>query len=394
MWSTKYRRKQNIEGIEKLVNLKSLNLSSNNIIDITPLENNERLTYLNLKANVNLKNNNFTQEEQEKISKIGKILDRGGRIELDSNKLNLFKNYTKLDLSYQGLKTLECLEGMTNLKNLNLMGNQLTLEDEKSREILASMTKLEGLDIRDNKITNMTALNNMKDIQYIYASIGNDFNLKDIENIISKIRLSIPDKVFKTIQNCEINKITKIEIFDVSSCPNMNKFTNLKEIILNGQITNLEIIENVPNVEKISITWGDFSQTIPVDFSKFSKLESLILDFNYISSNSLKNLSLPLTLKMLNLKNNSIIDATALLELNSNIESLILDFNYISSNSLKNLSLPLTLKMLNLKNNSIIDATALLELNSNTIIYLNNNVNLSQESKDKLKAKFGNNVKF
>ena len=338
---------QNIEGIEKLVNLKSLNLSSNNIIDITPLENNERLTYLNLKANVNLKNNNFTQEEQEKISKIGKILDRGGRIELDSNKLNLFKNYTKLDLSYQGLKTLECLEGMTNLKNLNLMGNQLTLEDEKSREILASMTKLEGLDIRDNKITNMTALNNMKDIQYIYASIGNDFNLKDIENIISKIRLSIPDKVFKTIQNCEINKITKIEIFDVSSCPNMNKFTNLKEIILNGQITNLEIIENVPNVEKISITWGDFSQTIPVDFSKFSKLESLILDFNYISSNSLKNLSLPLTLKMLNLKNNSIIDATALLELNSNI-----------------------------------------------IIYLNNNVNLSQESKDKLKARFGNNVKF
>ena len=338
---------QNIEGIEKLVNLKSLNLSSNNIIDITPLENNERLTYLNLKGNENLKSNNFTQEEQEKINKIGKILDRGGRIELDSNKLNLFNNYTKLDLSNQGLKTLECLEGMTNLKSLNLMGNQLTLEDEKSREILASMTNLQELDIRYNKITNMTALNNMKDIQYIYASKGNDFNLKDIENIISKIKLSIDDNVFNTIENCDINKITKIEIFDVSNCPNMSKFTNLKEIILDGKIANLEVIENILNVEKISITGGDFSKTIPVDFSKFAKLENLTLDFNYISSNSLKNLRLPSTLKMLNLKNNS-----------------------------------------------IIDATSLLELNANTNINLSNNINLSQDSKDKLKAKFGNNVTF
>ena len=49
---------------------------------------------------------------------------------------------------------------------------------------------------------------------------------------------------------------------------------------------------------------------------------------------------------------------------------------------------------INLSNNAIIDATALLELNANTKIDLTGNVNLSQESKDKLKSKFGYNVIF
>ena len=49
---------------------------------------------------------------------------------------------------------------------------------------------------------------------------------------------------------------------------------------------------------------------------------------------------------------------------------------------------------INLSNNAIIDTTVLLELNPNTKINLTRNVNLSQDSKDKLKAKFGNNVTF
>ena len=49
---------------------------------------------------------------------------------------------------------------------------------------------------------------------------------------------------------------------------------------------------------------------------------------------------------------------------------------------------------INLSNNSIIDASAILELNPNTKINLSGNINLSQDSKDKLKARFGNNVTF
>ena len=49
---------------------------------------------------------------------------------------------------------------------------------------------------------------------------------------------------------------------------------------------------------------------------------------------------------------------------------------------------------INLSNNSIIDATALLELNPNTKIKLSGNINLSPDSIKELKAHFGNNVTF
>lgn len=49
---------------------------------------------------------------------------------------------------------------------------------------------------------------------------------------------------------------------------------------------------------------------------------------------------------------------------------------------------------INLSNNSIIDASALLVLDTSCRIYLGGNVNLTQESKDKLTARFGSNVTF
>ena len=80
----------------------------------------------------------------------------------------------------------------------------------------------------------------------------------------------------------------------------------------------------------------------------------------------------------------------------TNLTRLNLSQNTLWSEDLENLkvlknNINLTI---NLNNNSIIDASALLELNSNTKINLTGNVNLSQDSKDKLKARFGNNVTF
>lgn len=49
---------------------------------------------------------------------------------------------------------------------------------------------------------------------------------------------------------------------------------------------------------------------------------------------------------------------------------------------------------IDLKNNSIINATALLELDSSTKIKLTGNVNLTEEAKIKLKARFVSNVTF
>lgn len=80
----------------------------------------------------------------------------------------------------------------------------------------------------------------------------------------------------------------------------------------------------------------------------------------------------------------------------NNLIQLNLNKNNLWSEDLENLKALRnnTNLTINLSNNSIIDATALLELNPNTKINLTENVNLSQDSKDKLKARFGNNVTF
>lgn len=80
----------------------------------------------------------------------------------------------------------------------------------------------------------------------------------------------------------------------------------------------------------------------------------------------------------------------------TNLTNLDLSNNTLWSEDLENLK---ALKnntnlTINLSNNSIIDTTALLELHTNTKINLTRNINLSQDSKDKLKARFGNNVTF
>ncbi len=101
-----------IESLENLVNLKELYLRNNQISDITPLSKNTSLTTLDLKGNSQIDGNksNYTYERLEKLNKIGEILDRGGEINADIDKLGLFTNYKILDLSNQNLTTLEPIE--------------------------------------------------------------------------------------------------------------------------------------------------------------------------------------------------------------------------------------------------------------------------------------------
>ena len=114
-----------IEGLENLTKLKTLDLWSNHIEDITPISKNTALTNLNLAANTEIDGDrsNYTGERLEALNKIGEILDRGGTINLDIDKLGLFTNYKNLALGSQNLTTLEPLEGLTQLESLNLNNN-------------------------------------------------------------------------------------------------------------------------------------------------------------------------------------------------------------------------------------------------------------------------------
>ena len=78
----------------------------------------------------------------------------------------------------------------------------------------------------------------------------------------------------------------------------------------------------------------------------------------------------------------------------TNLVDLGLGNNSLWTSDLENLRALKSNKNLtiDLRNNTIIDARILLDLDESCKIYLGNNINLSQESKDALKAKFGNRL--
>ena len=345
-----------IKGIENLKMLKGFSAYNNKISDITPLGENDKLMSLDLRGNKEIDGdrNNYTGKRLEYLNKIGEILDRGGTIYLDTSKLKLFTNYKKLDLSLQEIKTLEALEGMTQINHLNLQHNAITLEDEKSKEIIKNMKELKYLDLSYNKVTNVVEINELTNLrELLLAGEENKVDLKQIEDIISNLnKLTVSNESLKTITNCDVNKINRLNLqyAYVTELPDLSKFTKLSSLSLQGNtaIKNINIISQISSLESLNLSYCNMHNKM-INFSNFNNLRSLNLSYNTLWTEDLENLKA--------LRNNT------------------------------NLTI-------NLDNNSIIDATALLELNSNTKISLRNNINLSQESKDKLKAKFGSNVTF
>ena len=345
-----------IEGLENLTKLKTLDLWSNHIEDITPISKNTALTNLNLAANTEIDGDrsNYTGERLEALNKIGEILDRGGTINLDIDKLGLFTNYKNLALGSQNLTTLEPLEGLTQLESLNLNNNQITLEDTKSQEILQAMTNLKSLYLNNNKITNIVTINSLKNLTTLHLTGDNNkVNLKEIEDIISNLRyLTVSNDSLKTITNCDINKITTLNLAgsNLTEIPDLSKFTKLTKLDLRGisSIDNFSTISKIVSLENLGLSNVNLHGRM-IDFSRLTNLTNLNLSNNTLWSEDLENLKA--------LKNNN---------------NLTID----------------------LSNNSIIDATALLELNPNTKINLSGNINLSPDSINELKAHFGSNVTF
>ena len=346
---------EKIENLEKLSNLYLLDLSENDIQDITPLKENTNLKELRLKKNKKIDGdrNNYKGDKLAALNKISEILDKDGSIELDIDKIGLFNNYKTLNLSSSGLETLDILEGFTSLKSLNINYNKITLSDKKSQDILKSMQNLTTLTANGNKLSDITPINSLKNLTNLQITETNA-NLKQIEDIISNITvLRVADDSIMTLEQCDANKVTALYLNGTyTKLPDLSKFKNLKILYLkqDSAYKNMSNIEVISKIESLrTLNTNVYLHAKNIDFSKLTSLTTLILERTGLWTEDLVNLKA--------LKNN---------------EDLTID----------------------LRNNSIIDATALLELKPSTKIDLSGNINLSQDSKNKLKERFGNNVTF
>ncbi len=342
-----------IENLEKLSNLSVLDLAENDIQDITPLKENTNLKELRLKNNKKIDGdrNNYKGDKLAALNKISEILDKDGSIELDIDKIGLFNNYKTLNLSSSGLETLDILEGFTSLKSLNINYNKITLSDKKSQDILKSMQNLTTLTANGNKLSDITPINSLKNLTNLQITETNA-NLKQIEDIISNITvLRVADDSIMTLEQCDANKVTALYLNGTyTKLPDLSKFKNLRILYLKQDsayknISNIEVISKIESLRTLNT--NVYLHAKNIDFSKLTSLTTLTLERTGLWTEDLVNLKA--------LKNN---------------EDLTID----------------------LRNNSIIDAEALLELKPSTKIYLSGNINLTQDSKNKLKERFGSNV--
>ena len=330
-----YSGVKDITSIAKLSNLESLYLEKNDISDFLELYKLDKLKNLNLKGN----------------EKIAQILDNGGTIDMDVQNLGLFKNYKNLNLSNQKLTDLSSLKGMTQLKVLNIQNNKLTFTDE-DKQIIKDMNQLETLDMKANDVEDISFLNGCKSLKNLRITGNDKIDLKQIEDIISNLNnIRVSQAQLDTLVNCDASKITKLvlDYSNITSIPDLSRYTKLTTISLNSSstISDFSNILTAPSLESVTIIACDMHNKM-VDFSQLSNLKQLTLNNNYLSTSDLEVLK--------NLNNKTI--------------------------------------QIGLTNNSIIDATKLLDLNANSTIWLTNNVNLSQDSKTRLKDKFGNNVRY
>ena len=347
-----------LNGIESFPNLTYLNLLNNDIEDITPIASIDKLMDLDLSNNPKINGNRSYYEENgtiNKIDKIGEILDREGTIKLDSDKLGLFNNYKTMSLRGQGLENLDILEGMTQITRLDLYGNDIRLEDDKSKEILKTMTNLQFISFFNNKnLEDISVLNEIPTLTELMLQNTN-VNLSQIEDIISNLNsIYLTKNVFETITDCTPSKITKLKVILIESekiekFPDISKFSQMSELLIrDSRADDYTCISNLVNLEKLELQNCDLHGKM-IDFSKLTKLKTLNLKNNYLSSDDLKKLE--------SLKNN------------------------------KNM-------IIYLDNNSIIDISSLLVLDTSTRITLSGNPNLSEESKKELVNRFGDNVTF
>jgi|GEM_PF-1917431 len=255
-YDTQHDKIKNLQGIENLVSLQSLNLFGEEITDVTPLSGLTDLRYLNLECN-------------------------------DIHDISLLANLTELEyiaLSSNPITDISILANMKDLESVSLSGCPVS-----SISVIADYTDMEFLNVSRTYI----------DPQ----------ELKDIVSGFNNLRaLHITDIKVRDLNflNChDTLRFLSADLCDLDSMDGLEKFTYLKSLrIYHNNIVDITPLQNLSYLESLWIGYNNIQDISPLsnltnlyylfissihetDFSvlaELTKLESL-----YISSNNIKN---------------------------------------------------------------------------------------------------------
>ncbi len=253
---------------QELIDVKDLNLSGNQIKDLSPLKNFTRLTHLYLGSNQikdlsplgGLMNLTFLRLDSNQIVDLSALkdlvqltfLDLGENRIQDLSPLRYLTSLKSLYLDHNQINNIDALEDVTQLRDLILIRNQIKDLSPLSRlgglnylnlfanqildiNSIASLIQLKKLDLGDNQIKDLSPLRNLIELSELHLDSNQFVDISSLENLVELTVLWLND-----------NQLT-----DIGS---LNKTKKLVELSLeNNLLSNISILENHKELKTLNL---------------------------------------------------------------------------------------------------------------------------------------------
>lgn len=213
-----------LNGLERCLNIKCLQMGHQNIADISPVAALTKLRVLDLTQN----------------RKISDITPLAGLTELEW-----------LDLDSNLITDISSLINLVNLRYLNLMYNEI-----KDISHISNATNLEKLWMADASINDLSALSNMINLELLWFSRCDIKNISCLQNLTNIKTLKLTWNHFtdiSSLSNMKILEWVALEKNNISDISALRNLPNLEYVRLwDNQITNIK-----PLVDNAGIGKGD-----------------------------------------------------------------------------------------------------------------------------------------
>ncbi|CAL6077356.1 Conserved_hypothetical protein [Hexamita inflata] len=262
-----------ISSITKFKYLQELNIYGYNIIDLNPLLQMEFLTRLSL-SSCGLKD-----IENLRLLTNLKSLDISKNQYIDFNSLSYFTRLSVLNLRSCGLNTIDFLKNLVNLEKLNIQNNSIM-----HIQLVEDLNKLLILNAQNNRI--------IDEYKIVYHPHFKWFNFSDQEQPSEEIQRQInkqrgsyvykwEQKNSEKYQGLIKNESLTIENDPELLCLHFMRNFNIKKLVLNNCVNVAPILHN-QNITELQIKKCDIQSIKQLDLEN---LEVLQLDQSKLSSN-------------------------------------------------------------------------------------------------------------
>ena len=171
-----------LEPLNKLSNLRELNISGTPVSDLMPLRNLNKLEILDISGT-----NVISLEPLRYCLRISQLTMKGAPV-ADLSVVSTFKNLTTLDISGTRVTSLEPVGELTNMKDLRLSRTKI-----RDLAPVAGLVNLEFLNISSTGVDNLAPLKDMSNLHILLCDSTGIKSLGPLDNLSSLERLYCND---------------------------------------------------------------------------------------------------------------------------------------------------------------------------------------------------------